>query len=184
MMENIKDLNVLAGEGISRIQRTTDGARLKVRTFKMKISQLPSMICYRYIFIKSQKFLFSSFAQVNFHLMMPTSELLHTFYTITRQFQMSCYKVALGVWFGEFWMCGKVYVTSNLVSTPASVFPQQIQTKFIHKLYMNMKESLKMFLAHWQSSFPTDSNQIYTEAPIRTISQLSSKTIILLSSFL
>ena len=137
MMENIKDLNVLAGEGISRIQRTTDGARLKVRTFKMKISQLPSMICYRYIFIKSQKFLFSSFAQVNFHLMMPTSELFHTFYTITRQFQMSCYKVALGVWFGEFWMCGKVYVTSNLVSTPASVFPQQIQTKFIHKLYMN-----------------------------------------------
>ena len=62
MMENIKDLNVLAGEGISRIQRTTDGARLKVRIFKMKISQLPLMICYRYIFIKSQKFLFSSFA--------------------------------------------------------------------------------------------------------------------------
>lgn len=30
MMENIKDLNVLAGEGISRIQRTTDGARLKL----------------------------------------------------------------------------------------------------------------------------------------------------------
>ena len=30
LLDNIKDLNVLAGEGISRIQRTTDGARLKV----------------------------------------------------------------------------------------------------------------------------------------------------------
>lgn len=30
LMENIKDLNVLAGDGISRIQHTTDGARLKL----------------------------------------------------------------------------------------------------------------------------------------------------------
>ena len=30
LMENIKDLNVLAGEGVHRIQHTTDGARLKV----------------------------------------------------------------------------------------------------------------------------------------------------------
>jgi len=58
MMENIKDLNVLAGDGISRIQRTTDGARLKVRTFKLKISQLPSMICYRYIHKISKVFIF------------------------------------------------------------------------------------------------------------------------------
>ncbi|CAC5409943.1 unnamed protein product [Mytilus coruscus] len=30
ILENIKDLNVLAGDGISRIQHTTDGARLKM----------------------------------------------------------------------------------------------------------------------------------------------------------
>lgn len=58
MMENIKDLNVLAGEGISRIQRTTDGARLKVRTLKMKILQLPLIIFYRYIHKISKVFIF------------------------------------------------------------------------------------------------------------------------------
>ena len=31
VIENVKELNILAGEGISKIQHTIDGARLKVR---------------------------------------------------------------------------------------------------------------------------------------------------------
>ena len=30
LIENIKDLNVLAGEGVSKVHHTTDGARLRV----------------------------------------------------------------------------------------------------------------------------------------------------------
>ena len=30
IMRNIEELNILAGEGIAQIQRTADGARLKV----------------------------------------------------------------------------------------------------------------------------------------------------------
>ena len=30
IIENVKELNILAGEGISKIQHTVDGARLKV----------------------------------------------------------------------------------------------------------------------------------------------------------
>lgn len=34
IIENVKELNILAGEGISKIQHTVDGARLKVRHFQ------------------------------------------------------------------------------------------------------------------------------------------------------
>lgn len=30
LIKNVQELNVLAGEGVARVQRTTDGARLKV----------------------------------------------------------------------------------------------------------------------------------------------------------
>ena len=33
MVENIQDLNALAGEGVATIKHTKDGARLKVKTF-------------------------------------------------------------------------------------------------------------------------------------------------------
>lgn len=54
VIENIKDLNVLAGEGVSKIQHTTDGARLRVKFgqafifFKNQISFI-SLTCVNHV---------------------------------------------------------------------------------------------------------------------------------------
>ncbi len=40
VLENINELNTLAGEGIAKIQHTTDGARLKVHPFGDNILSL------------------------------------------------------------------------------------------------------------------------------------------------
>ncbi len=37
ILGNINELNILAGEGISKIQHTIDGARLKVNTFAISL---------------------------------------------------------------------------------------------------------------------------------------------------
>jgi len=45
LMENLKELSILAGDGISKIQHTTDGARLKVYMLDLINHKLYPIIC-------------------------------------------------------------------------------------------------------------------------------------------
>ena len=45
VLQNIKELNILAGEGCSEVSRTKDGARLKVHVVQSLLITLANSLC-------------------------------------------------------------------------------------------------------------------------------------------